>query len=284
MVVLFASFYVSRHIKKFLDEKAFHKLHIEHGLKHTMSTLTRYIIIGIASLIGLHLAGIPLKSLTIFAGAFGIGIGFGMQNIISNFVSGIILLFERPMRVGDIINLEDGTVGTIKKISARCTTILTPSSITITVPNSKFVENRITNWTIPTSQVRGSIKVGVAYGSSPKQVKECLLEVARQNPCVKKDPEPFILFTEFGDSELVFEIYFWVDDPKILNFTKSDLNFAIDEAFQKYNIEMAFPQLDVHMRSVVPFPIQNMQEQTAYQKTQMSPGQDGNQNSGNIAK
>ncbi|MFO0795167.1 MAG: mechanosensitive ion channel, partial [Candidatus Brocadiaceae bacterium] len=277
LVVLFASFYASRYLKRFLDEKAFHKLHIEHGLKHTLSTLTRYMIIGIASLIGLHLAGIPLKSLTIFAGAFGIGIGFGMQNIISNFVSGIILLFERPIRVGDIINLEDGTVGTIKKISARCTTIQTPSAITVTVPNSKFIENKITNWTLPTTQIRSSVKVGVAYGSDTKLVKKCLLEVASQNPGVRANPEPYVLFLEFGDSELVFELFFWTDDPVKINPTRSELNFAIDEAFQKYHIEMAFPQLDIHMRSVVPFPIQNVQEQTAYQKTQISPGQEGNQ-------
>ncbi len=284
LVVLFASFYVSRYLKKFLDEKAFHKLHIEHGLKHTMSTLIRYMIIGVASLIGLHLAGIPLKSITIFAGAFGIGIGFGMQNIISNFVSGIILLFERPIRVGDIINLEDGTVGTIKKISARCTTIQTPSAITVTIPNSNFIENKITNWTLPTTQIRSSVKVGVAYGSDTKLVKKCLLEVARQNPGVKANPEPYVLFLEFGDSELVFELFFWTDDPGKINSTRSELNFAIDEAFQKYNIEMAFPQLDVHMRTMEPFPIQNVQEQTVHQKTQISSGQKDNQNSGNRAK
>lgn len=284
LVVLFIPFFASRYIKKFLDEKAFHKLHIEHGLKHTLSTMIRYIIIGVSALIGLHLAGIPLKSLTIFAGAFGIGIGFGMQNIISNFVSGIILLFERPMRVGDIINLEDGTIGTVKKISARSTTIQTPSAITVIVPNSKFIENKITNWTLPTTQIRSSVKVGVAYGSDTKQVRKCLLEVARQNPNVRANPEPYVLFLEFGDSELVFELFHWVDDPSRINVTRSELNFSIDEAFQKNNIEMAFPQRDIHIRSMVPFPMQTIQEHVPDQKKQESVNQEGNQDKGNKAE
>src|SRR4030066_1895248 len=155
------------------------------------------------------MAGIPLRSLAFFAGAFGIGIGFGMQNIISNFVSGIILLFERPMRVGDVITLEDGTLGSIDKISARSTTISTPDEVTITVPNSKFIESRITNWTHPRTRMRGNVKVGVSYDSDPELVKECLLEVVKQNPNVRTYPEPFVRFAEFGDSALLFELYFW---------------------------------------------------------------------------
>jgi len=259
LVVLFASFFVARHIKKLLEEKVFYKLRLERGLKQTLSTLTRYIVIGISALIGLSIAGIPLRSLAFFAGAFGIGIGFGMQNIISNFVSGIILLFERPMRVGDVITLEDGTLGTIEKISARSTTINTPDEITITVPNSKFIESRITNWTHPSTRMRGSVKVGVAYGSDTALVKKCLLEVARQNPNVRTYPEPFVRFSEFGDSALKFELYFWADDPGKRWFTMSELNFAIDEVFKKNHIEIAFPQTDIHIRSVVPFSVQDIE-------------------------
>ena len=238
----------------------FYKLRLERGLRQTLSTLTRYIIIGIAALIGLNLAGIPLRSLAIFAGAFGIGIGFGMQNIIGNFISGIILLFERPMSVGDVITLEDGTLGTIEKISARCTTIQTPDAITITVPNSKFIENRITNWTHPKTQMRGFVSVGVAYGSDTNLVKKCLLEIARQNPQVKTFPEPFVRFAEFGDSALIFQLYFWADDPGKRWFTQSELNFAIDEVFRENKIEIAFPQRDIHIRSIAPFPDQNIQK------------------------
>jgi len=260
LIVLFVSFFIARYIKTLLDEKVFYKLRLERGLKQTLSTLTRYIIIGIAALIGLNLAGIPLRSLAIFAGAFGIGIGFGMQNIIGNFISGIILLFERPMRVGDVITLEDGTLGTIEKISARSTTIQTPDAITITVPNSKFIESRITNWTHPNKQMRGFVRVGVAYGSDTNLVKKCLLEIVKQNPNIKTYPEPFVRFAEFGDSALVFELYFWADDPGKRWFTQSELNFAIDEVFQKNNIEIAFPQHDIHIRSIAPFPDQTIQK------------------------
>ncbi|OHC06933.1 MAG: hypothetical protein A3K50_02050, partial [Planctomycetes bacterium RIFOXYD12_FULL_42_12] len=260
LIVLFVSFFIARYIKTLLDEKVFYKLRLERGLKQTLSTLTRYIIIGIAALIGLNLAGIPLRSLAIFAGAFGIGIGFGMQNIIGNFISGIILLFERPMRVGDVITLEDGTLGTIEKISARSTTIQTPDAITITVPNSKFIESRITNWTHPNKQMRGFVRVGVAYGSDTNLVKKCLLEIVKQNPNIKTYPEPFVRFAEFGDSALVFELYFWADDPGKRWFTQSELNFAIDDVFRKNKIEIAFPQQDIHIRSIAPFPDQIIQK------------------------
>ena len=167
------------------------------------------------------------------------------------------------MRVGDIIALEDGTLGTIDKISARSTTINTPDAITVTVPNSKFIESKITNWTHPTALVRGCVKVGVAYGSNTTLVKNCLLQVAKQNLNVRTDPEPIVRFAEFGDSALLFELYFWADDPKKRWLTVSELNFAIDEIFRKNNIEIAFPQRDIHIRSIVPFPVQNIQGNVA---------------------
>ncbi|NUN23378.1 MAG: mechanosensitive ion channel [Candidatus Jettenia caeni] len=248
-------FFIARYIKKLLEERVFYKLRLERGARQTFSSLIRYVIVGIAALIGLNLAGIPLKSLTIFAGAFGIGIGFGMQNIISNFVSGIILLFERPMRVGDVVILDDGTGGTIESINARSTTLTTPDGVTITVPNAKFIENRITNWTLPTPLMRGCVKVGVAYGSDTGLVKQCLLEIAKQNPNVKVYPEPVVRFAEFGENALRFELYFWADDPGKRWFTMSELNFAIDKVFKQNNIEIAFPQHDIHIRSIVPFPV-----------------------------
>ncbi len=260
LIVLFLSFFIAQYTKKLLEEKAFYRLRLERGLKNTLSTLARYIVIGIAVLIGLGIAGIPLRNLAFFAGAFGIGIGFGMQNIIGNFVSGIILLFERPMRVGDVIALEDGTLGTIEKISARSTTINTPDEITITVPNSKFIEGRITNWTHPLTRLRGFVKVHVAYGSDTSLVKKCLLEIAKQNTNVRVYPEPFVRFAEFGDSALKFELYFWADDPGKRWFTMSELNFAIDEIFKKNHIRITYPQRDIHIRSVAPFSLQEIQE------------------------
>lgn len=269
LIVFFVVFFVSRYIKKFLNEKLFLKFRLERGSRQTLSTLIRYVILCIAVLIGLNVAGIPLRSLAIFAGAFGIGIGFGMQNIIGNFISGIILLFERPMRVGDVITLEDGTLGTVEKISARSTTIQTPDDITITVPNSKFIENRITNWTHPTPRMRGSVRVGVAYGSDVTLVKKCLLEIARENHNVRSVPEPFVRFAEFGNSALIFELYFWADDPGKRWFTQSELNFTINEFFRKNNIEIAFPQMDIHIRSAMPFPDQTIEKYLQQKNTKI---------------
>ena len=193
----------------------------------------------------------------LFAGAFGIGVGFGMQNIISNFVSGIILLLERPMRVGDVITLEDGVVGTVDKLSVRSTTITTTDGITLIVPNSKFVESKITNLTHPKTVARGCVKVGVAYGSNTAQVRDCLLAVAKKNPNVRVDREPVVRFAAFGDNSLNFELYFWVDDATKRMPTLSELNFAVDEVFRKNNIEISYPQRDIHIRSIVPFQLPN---------------------------
>ena len=257
LIVLFVSFFAARHIKTLLEEKVFSRLPIERGIKHALSTLSRYFVIGIAVLIGLNMAGIPLQSLTFFAGAFGIGIGFGMQNIINNFVSGIILLFERPMRVGDVITLDDGSVGTVDKLSVRSTTITTADGITVIVPNSKFVDSKITNLTHPKSAARGCVKVGVAYGSNTAQVRDCLMSVAKQNPNVRADREPVVRFAAFGDNSLNFELYFWVDDATKRAPTLSELNFAVDDAFRKNNIEVAYPQRDIRIRNAVPFQLQD---------------------------
>ncbi|MCR4293546.1 MAG: mechanosensitive ion channel, partial [Candidatus Kuenenia sp.] len=274
ILVLVAFFFLASYVKKLLEERVFSRLGMERGLKHSFSNLSRYFIVGIAVLIGFNLAGIPLRSLAFFAGAFGIGIGFGMQNIISNFVSGIILLFERPMRVGDVIALDDGTLGTIEKISTRSTTMTTPDNIVLTIPNSKFVEGRVTNWSLPDSTMRGNIQVGVAYGSDVALVKKCLLEIAAQNQNVKKFPEPFIRFDDFGDSSLVFKLFYWADDPGNRWFAMSEMRFAIDEVFRKNKIEIAFPQRDIHIRSYVPFPGSNTvheNENNKWEETQEKP-------------
>src|SRR3990170_2831099 len=268
LIVLIVSFFIARYTKNLLDKIVFYKLRLDRGARHTLSTMARYAIIGIAILIGLNVAGIPLRSLAIFAGAFGIGIGFGMQNIISNFISGIILLIERPMSVGDVIILEDSALGTVEKFNARSTTIITPDGITMTVPNSKFIETKITNLTHPAPQIRGCVKVGVAYGSNTALVKKCLLEIVKQNPNVRTYPEPFVRFAEFGESALIFELYFWADDPGKRWFTQSELNFAIDEVFRKNKIEIAFPQRDIHIRTMGPLSAQNIQESLTQEKNQ----------------
>ena len=205
-----------------------------------------------AALIGLNIAGIPLKSLTIFAGAFGIGLGFGMQNIINNLVSGIIIFFEKPIKIGDVITLDKEIAGKVEKISIRSTMINTFDRKTVVVPNSKFLESNVVNWVHGGDMLlRSKIVVGVAYGSDTELVKNCLLKVVDLHPDVKKDPAPIVRFAEFGESSLNFELYFWAH---ILDrwMAISDLNFAIDKMFRENNIEIPFPQRDLHIRSGEP--------------------------------
>jgi small-conductance mechanosensitive channel len=200
----------------------------------------------------MSVAGVPLRSLAFFAGALGIGIGFGLQNIINNFVSGIILMFERPVRVGDIVILSPELGGTVDRIGPRSTTIVTPDNIAVVVPNAKLMDSQIVNWSQPTKMMRVHIFVGVAYGSDLELVKQCLIEVARKHHLVRKYPEPMVRFEKFGDSSLNFELIYWVDGPYERWITLSELNFAIDEAFRQNNIIIPFPQRDLHIRTAPP--------------------------------
>ncbi len=249
ILVLVAAFIFTRYLKNVLRTKVYEKAQLEQGARHAISSGVTYSIIAVAVLIGLNIAGIPLKSLTIFAGAFGIGLGFGMQNIINNLVSGIIIFFEKPIKIGDVITLDKEITGKVEKISIRSTMINTFDRKTVVVPNSKFLENNVVNWVHGGDMLlRSKIVIGVAYGSDTELVKNCLLKVMDLHQDVKKHPAPIVRFAEFGESSLNFELYFWAH---ILDrwMAISDLNFAIDKMFRENNIEIPFPQRDLHIRS-----------------------------------
>ena len=252
ILVLAAAFLSTRYLKKVLLAKVYEKAQLERGARHAISSGITYFILAVAALIGLNIAGIPLRSLTIFAGAFGIGLGFGMQNIINNLVSGIIIFFEKPIKIGDVITLNKEIAGKVEKISIRSTMINTFDRKTVVVPNSKFLESNVVNWVHGGDMLlRSKIVVGVAYGSDTELVKNCLLSVVDSHSDVKKDPAPIVRFAEFGESSLNFELYFWAH---ILDrwMAISDLNFAIDKMFRENNIEIPFPQRDLHIRSGKP--------------------------------
>ncbi len=252
ILVLVTAFISTRYLKNLLRTKVYEKAQLEQGARHAISSGITYFIIVIAALIGLNIAGIPLRSLTIFAGAFGIGLGFGMQNIINNLVSGIIIFFEKPIKIGDVITLNKEIAGKVEKISIRSTMINTFVRKTVVVPNSKFLESNVVNWVHGGDMLlRSKIVVGVAYGSDTELVKNCLLKVVDLHPDVKKDPVPIVRFAEFGESSLNFELYFWAH---ILDrwMAISDLNFSIDKMFRENNIEIPFPQRDLHIRSEKP--------------------------------
>jgi len=241
--------YLSGKVKKFLSNRILKRYTHDKGTVEATATIFRYIIIVLGLIIIFQTAGIDLSTLGIIAGALGVGIGFGLQNVTNNFISGIIILFERPIRVGD--RIEVGNInGNVVNISARATTVLTNDNIAIIVPNSEFISSRVINWSHNDRNVRFWIPIGVSYHEDPQIVKKLLLEVADENDGILKTPAPEVIFEEFGDSSLNFSLAVFTseftDRPKML---KSNLNFAISEKFKKHKIEIPYPQRDLHLKS-----------------------------------
>jgi small-conductance mechanosensitive channel len=207
----------------------------------------------LAVLFALSLAGIEFSNLAIVAGALSVGIGFGLQNVVNNFVSGLILLFERPVRTGDWI-VVGTTQGTVKRISIRSTTVQTFDRADVIVPNSELISGQVTNWTLDTPWGRVCVPVGVAYGSDTAKVKEILLNIGKTHPLVVQNnpywPDPIVLFLAFGASSLDFELRVIVRNISEKMQVISDLNFAIDQAFRDNGIEIPFPQQDVYLKQV----------------------------------
>lgn len=242
-------FGISNRIKRLIAEGLLARRGIDRGVRHAVGSLARYAMLTVGLIVILQTVGVDLSTLTVFAGAVGIGIGFGLQNIAANFISGLILLFERPIKVGDRI-VVGGVQGDVVNISARATTVVTNDNIAIIVPNSSFVSEPVTNWSYTTRDVRFRIPVGVAYGSDPERVRDVLLQVARAHSSVLAEPAPDVLLTEFGDSSLNFVLRVWTREQAARpGALRSELNYAISKAFKEHDIEIPFPQRDLHIRS-----------------------------------
>lgn len=211
------------------------------------SKLLHYTVVLVVIIVAMRLVNIPLTAFTFMGGAIALGVGFGAQKLINNFISGFILMAEQPVKVGDLIMLGDDP-GWIEEIGARSTRVRTFANTTILVPNSYFLENNIVNWTHNDNVVRGKITIGVAYGSQTRLVKEALLRTAAEHGEVLKDPQPDVWFADFSDNALVLELYFWVTVTEHIGVqtVASDLRFMIDQQFREDNISIAFPQRDVH--------------------------------------
>jgi len=221
---------------------------------YTVSRLTHYTIIILSVFIALSSIGLDFRSLAIVAGALSVGIGFGLQSIVNNFVSGLIILFERSLRVGDFIELDTGLTGTVKAINVRSTLINTNDNIDIVVPNSEFVSTRLTNWTLNERILRVRISFGVAYGSDKELVKKAALEAAAEVPYTlahMKGREPDVWLVEFGDSSLNFLLLVWVNRQGARRPTRTRAAYlwALEDKFKEYGIEIPFPQRDLHLRS-----------------------------------
>ncbi|MDH5475704.1 MAG: mechanosensitive ion channel [Cyclobacteriaceae bacterium] len=254
LIVLFFSaciflFFLAKKLKNVLVKKILVRYGIESGISKSIGTIVYYAIVTLGLFIIIQTVGIDLTGLSVVAGALGVGIGFGLQNITNNFISGIIILFERPIKEGDWIEV-GGTTGAVIQISGRSTTVLTNDNISVIVPNSEFINARVINWSHNDRIVRFRIPIGVSYNESPEKIKGLLLTVAREHQGVLETPQPDVLFSEFGDSSLNFVLTGWtheyIDRPNML---KSEINYAIHKIFEDNNVEIPFPQRDIHIKS-----------------------------------
>jgi small-conductance mechanosensitive channel len=247
--IIYLAFFFSWLLQCILEEEVYPRRKVERGVGISINRLIHYAFVVIGVSMAFSAVGIGMQNLTVIVGALGIGIGFGLQNIVNNFASGLILLFERSVKVGDIVQI-NGEWGIIKNLGLRATVVESFDHSEMIVPNSDLVSTRVTNWTLSDRQVRLVVKLGVAYGSDIDLVTKILYQIAQENPFVMKVPEPAVLFMEFGASSLDFELRVWVADIDNRTRIKSEINCEIDRLFRENNIEIPFSQHDLHLRSI----------------------------------
>lgn len=241
--------YVIANIAKFmLEEILLPKLSLRGGLGYAISRVTYYVLLVGIFFAALADAGVELNKFTMITGAVGLGVGFGLQNIVNNFASGLILLFERPFRIGDTVEV-GGVIGTVKRIGARSSTVLTFQYAEVILPNSNLLSNQVINWTLTSARRRVEVPVGVAYGTNPELALKLLIEVAESNPRILKEPRPEAFFLGFGESALNLELRFWAAQS-IWFELKSEVGLAVFYALRKAGIEIPYPQRDLHVRAV----------------------------------
>ena len=247
-VVIWLSFKLSQLIRISLDTDVYPRMELPRGVPGAINRLTHYALIVIGVMFAATAAGLDFTRLTFVIGALGVGIGFGLQNVVNNFVSGLILLFERPIRIGDRVELSSELSGTVERIGIRASVVRTWQGAEVIVPNANLISSEVINWTLSDDRRRMEIPVGVAYGTEPEVVLELLLGVARAHTEVLDDPEPVALFTGFGDSSLGFELRAWTTGDIVV--IPSELRVAINRKLAAAGIEIPFPQRDLHLRSV----------------------------------
>src|SRR6266568_2851624 len=251
IALLVAVFWISSRTKRFLFNRFLVNSGLDRALQYAIAQIIANVVLVVGVLIVLENTGIHLGALAVFAGAVGVGVGFGLQNIASNFISGLVILTERPITVGDRVEVA-GIAGQVQHIRARSTVIVTNDNITMIVPNTKFIDSPVTNWTYGDPRVRFRIPVGVAYGSDVNKVREALLAAANENANTLKDPAPSVFLEKFGENSIDFELVVWSSEMSYRpRRYRSDLNFAMEQKLREAGIEIAFPQRDLHIRSGV---------------------------------
>ena len=223
-------------------------LNMEPDIVHLIRRIFYIVGLVILAITALDLLNVPLTAFAFVSGAIAIGVGFGAQNIINNFISGWILMWERPIRIGDYLEI-GGSTGTVESIDTRSTRIRRPDGVHMLIPNSALLENTVVNWTLIDYLTRTVVRVGVAYGSPAKRVADLIMQATVEHEAVLNEPLPSVVFEDFGDSALIFDVYFWVNATadRSLRVIRSDIRFRITELFDTNGIVIAYPQQDVHL-------------------------------------
>jgi small-conductance mechanosensitive channel len=238
-----------------LSERGVHRLldrrQVAHGARFAIAKMVRYVVLLLGVTIALTSIGVRLDALLAASTVVLVGLGFGLQNIAQNFVSGLILLIERPVARGDFVRIGDA-LGSVVDIGMRATRVVTRDEVTIIVPNSELVTAQVINHSVPTANLRIGVKVGVAYGTDPEQVRRLLLGIAARDGDLLREPAPEVRFDAFGESSLDFSLLVWIGSPREDLRTASRIRFEIEAAFRKNGIAIPFPQRDVHIRSMAP--------------------------------
>jgi potassium efflux system protein len=250
-VTILAAVYLARLITTLLEEDVYPRVRLSRGVAYAVSTVVRYGVLLLGFLVAVGAMGFGMDRITILLGAFGVGLGFGLQNIVNNFVSGLILIFERPVQVGD--SVEVGAIkGKVSRIGIRSSSIRTFDGADVTLPNGTLLSEALTNWTQSDRLRRIEIAVGVAYGTDPDAVIEVLREAENRQQGLVDDPAPQVLFQGFGESSLDFLLRAWVEDNDQWVTIQSDLALAVNRGLRERDIEVPFPQRDLHLRSIAP--------------------------------
>ena len=239
--------WAARKMKSRLEQRK-----VDASIIQLIQRLFYVLFISVLVITTLDLLNIPLTAFAFITGAIAIGVGFGAQNIINNFISGWILMWERPIRIGDFLEL-GAMMGTVETINTRFTRVRRLDGVRLMIPNSQLLENTVVNWTIVDRNLRTHVRVGVEYGTDVEQVRRLLEEIMAGNPNVLKDPAPTVVFEDFGDSALIFDAFFWIESTpeRSLRDVRSALRFEITRVFRENDVVIAFPQRDVHMDGVL---------------------------------
>ena len=251
IALLIAVFWFSSRTKRFLFNRFLAQSGLDRGLQYAIAQIVSNVVLIVGIFVVLDNAGVHLGTLTVFAGAVGVGVGFGLQNVASNFISGLVILAERPITIGDRVEVA-GVAGQVQQIRARSTVIMTNDGIAMIVPNTKFIDSTVTNWHYSDPRVRFRLPVGVAYGSDVNKVRDALVAAAAEHPATLADPAPSAYLEKFGDSTIDFELAVWSSEmsnrPRRF---KSDINYLIHKHLTAAGIEIPNPQRDIHFRDVL---------------------------------